>query len=219
MYKDKQDLVAFRRISTSITIVSSSDVSLTSIKTNSIQRSTIESTLNELIIKDIIFNSNGILIISWEYLLSQLPNYYHLEIYDKNHYIIYQSLIDGQQRSVEIDISDYFEKAPSIYIVCINIEHRKYCRNIFLTLNSNLIKSTSIVLSSNKYNYEQWIYLLGGILLGAILVCSILIIICYYRLRYYSKENLSQIPSIKSDEKSVKTFYYHPLNIISYPQP
>ncbi|CAF1660713.1 unnamed protein product [Rotaria magnacalcarata] len=205
--------------STSITIVSSSDVSLTSIKTNSIQRSTIESTLNELIIKDIIFNSNGILIISWEYLLSQLPNYYHLEIYDKNHYIIYQSLIDGQQRSVEIDISDYFEKAPSIYIVCINIEHRKYCRNIFLTLNSNLIKSTSIVLSSNKYNYEQWIYLLGGILLGAILVCSILIIICYYRLRYYSKENLSQIPSIKSDEKSVKTFYYHPLNIISYPQP
>ncbi|CAF4548795.1 unnamed protein product, partial [Rotaria sp. Silwood2] len=75
------------------------------------------------------------------------------------------------------------------------------------------------ILSSNKQENEQFIYLLGGILLGAILVCSILIIICYYRLHYYSKENLSQISSINSDEKkSLKTFYYHPLNIISYPQ-
>ncbi|CAF4443977.1 unnamed protein product, partial [Rotaria sp. Silwood2] len=206
--------------STLITILSSTNIPLASIKTNNIHNSTIESSLNELIIKDIIFNSNGILFISWEYMLLQLPKYYHIQIYDKNHHhMIYQHLIDGRQQSIEIDMSDYIEKSSSIYIVCINIEHKKYCRNISLKLNTNLIKSASLILSSNKQENEQFIYLLGGILLGAILVCSILIIICYYRLHYYSKENLSQISSINSDEKkSLKTFYYHPLNIISYPQ-
>ncbi|CAF0975735.1 unnamed protein product [Rotaria sp. Silwood1] len=207
--------------STLIRILSSTFVPLTSIKTNSIHTSTIESSLNELIIKDIIFNSNGILIISWEYMLSQLPKYYHIQIYDKNHHhMIYQRLIDGRQQSIEINMSDYIEQSSSIYIICINIEHKKYCRNIFLKKsNNNLIKSASLILSSNQQDNEQFIYLVGGILVGAILVCSILIIICYYRLHYYSKENRSKISSINCDEnKSLTTFYYHPLNIISYPQ-
>lgn len=203
---------------TSMATVITSEVLLTSIKMNSISTSTMESLLNELLIKDIVFNPNGILTISWEYLLSPLPKYYHIEIYDKNHYMIYQSLIDGQENSIDVNIADYFEKIPSTYIVCINIADQKYCRNIFIKFNTNTIKSSSLVLSSNKQDNDQILYLLGGILLGAILVCSILIIICYYRLRYYTSQSLSQIPKIKSDEKSIKTFYYHPLNIISYPQ-
>jgi hypothetical protein len=177
---------------------------------HSVQPSTIESSLNELIINDLVFNSNGTLIISWEYLLSRVPKYYHIQIYDENHRdLIFQRFIDGRERSVEIDIS----KFPSINIICFNIRQKKYCRKV--SLPSNFIKSASLVLPSNKQENEQFIYLIGGILLGAILVCSILIIICYCRLRSYSNENLS---SITSDEKSVKTFFYHPLNIISYPQ-
>ncbi len=169
--------------------------------------------MNELIINDIVFNPNGILIISWENMLERLPKYYHMKIYDENHqYLIFQRLIDGRERSIEIEISNYIKKFPSINIVCINIRQKKYCRKIFL--QSNIIKSASLILSSNKQENEQFIYLIGGILLGAILICSILIIICYCRLHYYSKK---QISSIHSDDKSTKTFFYHPLNIISYP--
>jgi hypothetical protein len=175
--------------------------------------STIASSSKELTINDIVFKPNNILIISWECVLSRLPKYYHLQIYDENHHLIFQRLVDGEQRSIEIDISDYLTDLPSIYIVCINIRQKKSCRKI--SLQSNLIKSASLILSSNKQENEQFIYLLGGILLGAILICSILIIICYYRLHHYSKE---KIPSINSDEKPPKTFYYHPLNVISYPQ-
>jgi hypothetical protein len=187
--------------------------SSTSIKSSS---STFRRSSDELIINDIVFNPNGILIISWEYLLLRLPKYYHVEIYDENqHHLILQRIIDGRQRSVEIDITDHLTKSPSIYIICINIRHRKYCRNVLLQSNSNTIKSASLILSSNKQENEQFIYLLGGILLGAVLVCSILIIICCWRIRQYSKDKLS---TINSNEKSKQTFYYHPLNILSYPQ-
>jgi hypothetical protein len=179
----------------------------------SLRTSTIELSLNELVINDIIFKPNGILIISWEYMLSRLPKYYHIQIYDENHQLIIQRLVDGQQRSSEIDVSDYLTKYSLIYDVCINIRHKKSCRKI--SLQSNVIKSASLILSSNKQDNEQFIYLLGGIFLGAILICSILIIICYCHLRHDSKEKIS---SINTDENTPKTFYYHPLNIISYPQ-
>ena len=177
--------------------------------------STSESTLNELIINDPVFNSNGLLILSWEYMLLPLPKYYHIEIYDENYRdLIYQRLVDGEKRSIEIDISNSLMQLPSINIVCINIQEKKSCRKI--SLQSNNIKSASLVLSSNKQNdNEQFLYLIGGILLGAILVSSILIIICYCRLRSNSE---NQLATLNSPEKSVKTFFYHPLNIISYPQ-
>jgi len=147
-------------------------------------------------------------------MLSRLPKYYRIQIYDENHEnLLFQRLIDGRERSIEIEILNYVTKFPSINIVCINIRQKQYCRKIIL--ESNIIKSASLVLLSNKQDNEQFIYLIGGILLGAILVCSILIIICYCRLCYDSKEKLS---SINSDEKSTKTFFYHPLNIIGYPQ-
>ena len=166
-----------------------------------------DSSLSELIINDPTFNSNGLLILSWEYMLSSLPKYYRIEIYDENHRnLIYQHLVNGDKRSIEIDSS----KFPSINIICINIQERKSCRKV--SLPSNNIKSASLILSSNKHDdNEQFLYLIGGILLGAILVCTILIIICYCRLRTNSKKQFS-------NEKSVKTFFYHPLNIISYPQ-
>jgi len=175
-----------------------------------------ESSSNDLIINDIVSNANGIVLISWKYISSRLPKYYHIQIYNENHHhLIYQRSIDGQQSSISIDLSRHLTKLPSTYIFCINIRQKKSCRNIVLQLNSNLIKSASLALSINKQDNEQFIYLLGGILLGAILVCSILIIICYCRLCHDSKENIS---TINSNEKSPKTFYYHPLNIISYPQ-
>src|SRR5947208_2822032 len=111
----------------------------------SVYSSTTESSLNELIINDAALNSNGILIISWEYMLSRLPKYYHIQIYDENHeHLIYQSLIDGQERSIEINISNYLKKFPSINIICINIRQKKYCRKIYL--QTNLIKSSSLIL-------------------------------------------------------------------------
>jgi len=184
------------------------------LNTVSIRTSTIKSSLNELIINDVVLNPNGILSISWECMLSRLPKYYHIQIYDENDQnLILQRLVDGRERSIEIDISNYVTKFPSINIVCINIREKKYCRKIYL--QTNIIKSASLILSSNKQENEQFIYLIGGILFGAILVCSILIIICYCRLRYSSKDKLS---SINSDEKLPKTCFYHPLNIISYPQ-
>ena len=197
------------------TTLSLINVPFVSIKT--IHTTTNKSSLNELIINDIVFNSNGILIISWEYMLSRLPKYYHIQIYDKNHHhLIFQRLINGQERSTKIDISHYIQKFPSILIVCINIQYRKYCRNIYLQSNTNSIKTASLILSSNKYKNERLIYLLGGILLGTILVCSMFFIMCYYRFYYYySKETRT---SMNSNEKSLQTFYYHPLNIISYPQ-
>lgn len=197
----------------------STDVPLTSIITSSISTATIGLALDDLIINDIIFNSNGILIISWNYISSQLPKYYHIQIYNENYQrLIIQRLIDGRQKSIEINISSHLTKLPSTYLICISVRQKKSCRNIVLQSKSlNLIKSEpSFVLSENKQDNEQFIYLLGGILLGAILVCSILIIICYCRLRQYSQQNITS--TINSNEKSPKTFYYHPLNIISYPQ-
>jgi hypothetical protein len=148
-------------------------------------------------------------------MLSPLPKYYHIEIYDENHQnLIYQRLVDGKKRSIEIDISNSLTQFPSINNICINIQEKKSCRKV--SLQSNNIKSASLILSSNKHDdNEQFLYLIGGILLGAILVCSILIIVCYCRLRSNSENQLS---TINPHEKFVKTFFYHPLNIISYPQ-
>jgi hypothetical protein len=148
-------------------------------------------------------------------MLLPLPKYYQIEIYDEHHRdLIYQRLVDGEKRSIDIDISNSLTQFPSINIVCINIQEKISCRKV--SLQSNNIKSASLVLSSNKqYDNEQFLYLIGGILLGAILVCSILIIICYCRLHHNSENQLS---TLNPHEKSVKTFFYHPLNIISYPQ-
>jgi hypothetical protein len=195
----------------------STSTQLTSIK------STSTSSLDELVINDISYNPNGMLTITWECLLSTLPKYFHLQIYDEdNRYVILQRLIDGEQRSIEIDIKTHLKEHSSIYIVCINIRQNKYCRNIHL----QQIKSSSLTLSSNKQeNHQslQFIYLLSGIFLGAVIVCIILVLVCCWRIRHFSKEKLSN----SAEKLPTNTFYhppphssifYRPLNIISYPQ-
>jgi hypothetical protein len=163
------------------------------------------------------------LTITWDYMLSILPRYIHLQIYDENNrYVIFQRLIDGEQRTIEIDIKNYLKEYSSIYMICLNIRHNKYCRNIQL----QKIKSSSIILSSNKLNHSQslqFIYLLIGIFLGAIIVCIIIFFICCWRIRQISKEKLSN--SIDKIPKNTlchppahSSIFYRPLNIISYPQ-
>lgn len=160
-----------------------------------------------LVINDIVSNSHGQLILSWQYQTSSLPNYYQIEIYDEHEQeLLDQRLIDGHQQSIIIE-----KTLPSNCIVCIHCEEKKFCRNI--SLPSNSIQSASFLLSSaNKHSHadeddnEQYLYLIGGILLGATLVCTILILICCYcRLRSNMKEQVK--PSL----------IYQPLNMISYP--
>jgi hypothetical protein len=170
------------------------------------------------------------LTITWDYSLPVLPRYIHLQIYDENNrYVLLQRLIDGEQRSIEIEIKDYLKETSTIYMICLNIRHNKYCRNIQL----QQMKTSSIVLSSNKSNQShqslQFIYLLGGIFLGAIFVCLILITVCCWRIRRISTEKLTN----SIEKLPTHTFYqqqqpppplphssifYRPLNIISYPQ-
>jgi len=164
------------------------------------------------------------LTITWDYSLTILPRYIHLQIYDENNrYVLLQRLIDGEQRSIEIDIKDYLKETLSIYMICLNIRHNKYCRNIQL----QQLKSSSIILSSNKPNHSQslqFIYLLGGIFLGGIFVCLILIIVCCWRIRHISKEKLTnsieKLPSNTLYQPPLphSSIFYRPLNIISYPQ-
>ncbi|CAF5200039.1 unnamed protein product [Rotaria magnacalcarata] len=162
------------------------------------------------------------LTITWEYLLSVSPKYFHLQIYDEiNRHILLQRLIDGKQRSIEIDIKDYLKEYSSIYMICLNIPHNKYCRNVQL----QQVKSSSLVISTNKHeNYQssQYFYLLSGILLGAIFVCAMLIIVCCWRVRHLSREKLSN--SIEKSPTNTlyhppphSSIFYRPLNIISYP--
>ncbi|CAF1402598.1 unnamed protein product [Adineta steineri] len=216
----EQDMICYENKYTEediTTIFPSTNIPLTSIENINLSTSTIETLSNSLIIKDIVFNSNDILIISWEYMSLRLPKYYQIQIYNENHkYLIFHRLIDGRQKSIEIDISSHLTNYPMTYIICINLRQKKTCRNIILQTNRNSIKSASIILSPDKQNNEQFVYLLGGILLGAVLVCFILIVICYCRLRQHSKDKKKL--SINSNEKIPKTFYYHPLNVISYPQ-
>jgi len=163
------------------------------------------------------------LTITWDYMISILPRYIHLQIYDENNrYVIFQRLIDGEQRSIEINIKDYLKEYSLIYMICLNIRNNKYCRNIQL----QQIKSSSIILSSNKLDHSQslqLIYLLGGIFLGVIVVCILLIIVCCWRIRHLSKDKLTN----SIDKLPTNTLYhppphssifYRPLNIISYPQ-
>jgi hypothetical protein len=170
------------------------------------------------------------LTITWDYSLAVLPRYIHLQIYDENsRYVLLQRLIDGEQRSIEIEIKDYLKESSSIYMICLNIRHNKYCRNIQL---QQIKPSSIVVLSSNKPNHSQslqFIYLLGGIFLGAIFVCLMLIIVCCWRIRRISTEKLtnsmeklpnhthyqSQPPPPPLPHSSI---FYRPLNIISYPQ-
>ncbi|CAF3754613.1 unnamed protein product [Rotaria socialis] len=199
--------------------IKSTSTQLTSIKTTSISSSTI---IDELIINDISYNPNGMLTITWEYLLSVSPKYFHLQIYDEiNRHILLQRLIDGKQRSIEIDIKDYLKEYSSMYMICLNIPHNKYCRNIQL----QQVKSSSLVISTDKHeNYQssQYFYLLSGILLGAIFVCVMLIIVCCWRIRHLSRKKLSN--SIEKSPTNTlyhppphSSIFYRPLNIISYP--
>ena len=163
-----------------------------------------------MVINDIIINSNGRLTLSWKYQSSPLPKHYQIEIYDEHEQeLLYQRLIPGHEQSMNMNIPSSFRVFPSIYIVCIHIEEKKFCRNI--SLPSNSIQSASLILSStNKHSHddnEQYLYLIGGILLGAILVCTILILCCFRRLRSDVEEKVQPI----------QTLLYHPLNMISYP--
>ena len=182
------------------------------------------STLNydDLIINDISYNSNGMLTITWEYMLSILPRYFHLQIFDEtNRYVILQRLIDSKQRSIKINIKDYINQYSTMYTICLNIRHNKYCRNIQL----QQIKSSSFILSSNKNNnhYQsfQYIYLFSGIFLGILFVSIILIIICYWRIHHVSRNKLTnsieKLPATTSYHQR-SSIFYRPLNIISYPQ-
>lgn len=186
--------------------------------------------IDELIINEISYNPNGMLTITWDYNLMNLPRYIHLQIYEENHrYVLLQRLIDGEQRSIEIDIKDYLKESSAIYMICLNVRHNKYCRNIQL----QQVKPSSIVLSSSsslqKSNHSpslQLVYLLGGIFLGAIFVCLILIFVCCWRIRQISREkftnSIEKIPSNTIYQPSLppvhSSIFYRPLNIISYPQ-
>ena len=164
------------------------------------------------------------LTITWEYLVLTLPRYIHLQIYDeKNRHVILQRLIDGEQRSIEIDIKDYLKEYSSIIMICLNIRQNKYCRNIQLEQTKS---SSSLILSSNPQDNHQslqFFYLLGGICLGVVFVCIILIIVCCWRIRHISRENLSHsIEKLPSNTlyhpPPHSSIFYRPLNIISYPQ-
>ncbi len=194
--------------------------------TTTTTQSTSTSSIDELIINDISYNPNGMLTITWDYMISILPKYIHLQIYDENNrYVIFQSLIDGEQRSIEIDIKNYIKEDLLIYMICLSIRNNKYCRNIQL----QQMKSSNLILSSKKLNNNtqqslQFIYLLGGIFLGAIFVCIILIIICYWRIRHISKTKLKnsieKLPTTNTlyHPPLHSSIFYRPLNIISYPQ-
>ncbi|UJR28221.1 hypothetical protein I4U23_009471 [Adineta vaga] len=197
--------------------------SSTSIKTTTIP----SSSFDELVINDISYNPNGMLTITWEYMLLTLPRYIHLQIYDENtRRVILQRLIDGEQRSIELDIKDYLKEFSSIYMICLNIRHNKYCRNI--QLEQMKTSTSSLIVSSNNPENQQsvqFFFLLGGIFLGAIFVCLVLIVFCCWRIH-----RLSPSPPISNsiEKLPTNTFYhppghssifYRPLNIISYPQP
>ena len=171
--------------------------------------------LNELIINDIVLLMNHILIISWESTSSRLPKYYHVQIYDEHHrHLFFQRLIDGRQRSLQVDTTDYLPALSAVYSICLNTRRQKYCRNLLLSFNaSRQSQFASLTGSAN----QQFIYLLGGILLGATLICSLLIIVCCWRLRHFTKQSLPPLSSMNFLEKSPKTFYYYPLNLLSCP--
>ncbi|CAF4541557.1 unnamed protein product, partial [Rotaria sp. Silwood2] len=221
---DEQDMICLEndysqcQPSQNSSIIKSTSTQLTTIKSTS--TSTI---IDELIINDISYNPNGMLTITWDYMLSTLPRYFHLQIYDDiNRDVILQRFIEGDQRSIEINIKDYLNESSTIYMICLNIRQNKYCRNI----QFQQIKSSSLILSSNKHdNYQslQYIYLLSGIFLGAIFVSILLIIVCCWRIRHISKDKLSnsieKIPTNTLYHPPPRSsIFYRPLNIISYPQ-
>ena len=171
--------------------------------------------LNELIINDIVLLMNHILIISWESTSSRLPKYYHVQIYDEHHrHLFFTRLIDGRQRSLQVDTTDYLPVASAVYSICLNTRRQKYCRNLLLSFNaSRQSQLASLTGSAN----QQFIYLLGGILLAATLLCSLLIIVCCWRLRHFTQPSRPPLSSMNLLEKSPKTFYYYPLNLLSCP--
>jgi hypothetical protein len=183
----------------------------TSMTTMTSSTTTISSAFEELVINDVSYNPNGMLTITWDYMLTRLPKYYHLQIYDQDSsHVLLQRLIDGEQRSIEIDIKDNVQDPSSSYIICLNVRQRKYCRNLHL----QPVKSTSMILSSTKDEHPaslQFVYLLSGVCLGALLVSVILIIVCCWRVRYFSRVERTKSPVHSS-------IFYRPLNIISYPQ-
>lgn len=191
--------------------------------------------IDELILNEISYHPNGMLTITWDYTLMNLPRYIHLQIYTENHrYVVLQRLIDGEQRSIEIDFKEYLKESSSIYMICLNVRQNRYCRNIQLQQQQQ-VKPSAIVLSSSSSSSShksshpqslQLIYLLGGIFLGAIFVCLILIIVCCWRIRQISREkftnSVEKIPSNTLYQPSLppvhSSIFYRPLNIISYPQ-
>ena len=175
-------------------------------------------------INDISYNPNGMLTVAWDCMLSILPKYYHLQIYDEHHrMVLLQRLIDGEQRSIEIDIKDYVrESSSSIYIVCLNIRQNKYCRNIHLQPT----KSSAVILSSTKDDplpSLQIFYLLSGIFLGITFVSLVLIVVCCWRVRRLTPDklcnSLEKLPNnALYHAPPHSSIFYRPLNIISYPQ-
>lgn len=165
------------------------------------------------------------LTITWDYTLLTLPRYIHLQIYDENtRRVILQRLIDGEQRSIELDIKDYLGEDTSVYMICLNVRHNKYCRNIQL---EQIKSSSSLVLSSNSADSPQsvqFIYLLGGVFLGAVFVCIVLIVVCCWRIRRLARpvvcNSIEKLPApTLYHPPPHSSIFYRPLNIISYPQP
>jgi len=200
--------------------------------TTTIITTTTTSTLisDELIINEISYNPNGMLTITWDYFIRLLPKYIHLQIYnDNNREVIFQRLIDGEQRSIEINIQDYLKDSSNIYTICLNIRQNKYCRNIQL----QQIKTSPIVVSSSQIDVTppstsslQLVYLLTGIFLGAVFVSIILIIVCCWRIRRLSSHtdkfthSIEKLPTntLYHPQAHSSSIFYRPLNIISYPQ-
>ena len=193
--------------------------------------STVSSLSDELLIDDVTYNPNGMLTITWDHLQGRLQTkYYHLQIYDERYSnVLLQRLIDGEQRSIEIDVKDYIKDFTSTYIVCLSSRQKKSCQTIPLQTS----KSTSMILSSTKddesSNSFQFVYLLSGICLGALLVTFVLVVVCCWRLRYLSRvkqlKSLEKLPTNNNSPTSPfypstahSSIFYRPLNIISYPQ-
>ncbi|CAF0963871.1 unnamed protein product [Adineta ricciae] len=211
----------------STTIQSSTSIKTTTILPALTLSSSSSSSFDELIINDISYNPNGMLTLTWDYMSLTLPRYIHLQIYDENtRRVILQRLIDGEQRSIELDIKDYLNERSSIYMICLNIRHNKYCRNVQLeqikSPTSSLIVSSNV--SDNQQQPTQLIFLLSGAFLGAIFVCLVLIIFCCWRIRRLSsrKEISNSIeklpPNTFYHPPAHSSIFYRPLNIISYPQ-
>jgi len=150
---------------------------------------------NELILDHIEYKSNGQLIVSWKDFRLIQSEFYHIKIYDeKREFLLFDRLIANRKHSIEIN-----EIFPSIINICIDTSDKSICRKVILP--SNIIQSASMISSFSSSNeQQQFIYLILGLLVGAIIICTILILICYYHLQSFRKQ-----------QATTKTCLYHSL--------